>query len=128
MLRYHGNLEFDVLPILLSCKQHLLYPPTFDLDPVPARAPASTRFEHFKVVLDALPSDKTLHTRYKTENRLCYDYSRRVAAIESFQDAKEVLLFNKDGQIMDVGVNKHFSLCSEELTTPGLDTYAILSP
>lgn len=100
ILRYHGNLEIDVQPILLPYKQPLLYPSTFDIDPTTDKA--ATRHERFKVVLDILPSDKTQHTRYKTENRLVYEYSRRAADIGSFQDAKEVLLFTKDGDIMDV--------------------------
>ena len=81
-------------------KQPLLYPTSLEYDC--HSNPAAKRHQVFKAGLDVLPSNKSLHTKFKTEERQTYMYARRIADINSFQDAKEVLLFNRDGDIMDV--------------------------
>ena len=103
MLRYHGNLEIKVAPEISAYTQPLLYPTTFELFRHPHAA--SKRSSIFKVVLDALPTNRSLHTKDKTEWRHMYDYARIGAGLQSYQDAKEVLLFNSDGQIMDVSIS-----------------------
>lgn len=100
IVRYHGNIETHVTSDLTIHKQPLLYPTSLELFKHPHSA--ATRYHHFKVVLDALPTNRSLHTKDKTEWRHMYDYARVGAGIQSFQDAKEVLLFNADGEIMDV--------------------------
>lgn len=93
-------MEIDISPELSPYKQPLLYPPSLEYEGCVDTA--AKRHKIFKVVLDVLPSNKSLHTKFKTEERQTYMYARRIAEINSFQDAKEVLLFNKDGDIMDV--------------------------
>lgn len=100
MLRYHGNLQFDVQPIITLHKHTLLFPESLDL--YHNRHEAASTSSLFKVVLDVLPTNPNIHTKDKTHLRMTYDYSRLVAGIESYQDAKEVLLFNQDGEVMDV--------------------------
>ncbi|KAF2223944.1 aminotransferase class IV-domain-containing protein [Elsinoe ampelina] len=98
-LKYHGNLVIDVMPEVSLYKKPLLYPTTLELFKHPHEA--ASRCNNFKVVLDTLPTNKSLHTKSKTEWRPMYDYARFSAGIESYQDAKEVLLYNADGEIMD---------------------------
>jgi len=119
MLRYHGNVEVKVLPEISSIKHPCLYPTTFRLSSHPD--PASRRADVFKVVLDALPTNRCLHTKDKTEWRHMYDYARLGASIQSYQDAKEVLLFNGDGQIMDASISTPYFFRNGKWVTPHND-------
>ena len=102
MLRYHGNVEITVAPDLSTEKQPLLYPTS--LAPSQNSHPAAKRSDVYKVVLETLPTNKCLHTKDKTEWRHMYNFARLSAGIQSFQDAKEVLLYNAAGDIMDVSI------------------------
>jgi len=119
MLRYHGNIEAKVAPEISQIKQPCLYPTTFQLSSHPD--PASRRADVFKVVLDALPTNRCLHTKDKTEWRHMYDYARLGASIQSYQDAKEVLLFNGDGEIMDASISTPYFLRNGKWVTPHND-------
>jgi len=119
MLRYHGTVEVKVLPEISGVKQPLLYPTTLELFSHPH--PAAKRADVFKVVLDALPTNKCLHTKDKTEWRPMYDYARLGAGIQSYQDAKEVLLFNADGNVMDGSITTPYFFRNGRWTTPEND-------
>lgn len=94
------KMEVTVQPIF-QVKPPLLFPTTLDYTRMPT-TDAAQLHRIFKVVLDALPTNRTLFTRDKTHLRTMYNYARQCAQIQSYQDAKEVLLFNSDGEIMDV--------------------------
>jgi len=81
-------------------KTPLLYPTSLEIFRNTHEACKTSKM--YKVVLDALPSARNVHTKNKTHYRAPYNYARLIAGIESFEDAKEVLLFNSDGEVMDV--------------------------
>jgi len=116
-IQYHGKVRIQVASDLSPHKDPLLYPRTLDIPSEissPSIFSSTSSFKHmanpahrsniFKVMLDALPTTKSLHTKAKTEYRGPYDYARMGAHLESYQDAKEVLLFNADGEIMDASI------------------------
>ena len=49
-----------------------------------------------------------------------YDYARLSAGIQSFQDAKEVLLFNSDGEIMDASITTPYFYRNGEWVVPAV--------
>lgn len=50
-----------------------------------------------------------------------YDYARQCASIQSYQDAKEVLLFNKENQIMDGSITTPYFFRKGQWVTPHAD-------
>ncbi|GAM84900.1 hypothetical protein ANO11243_029020 [Dothideomycetidae sp. 11243] len=117
-LKYHGNIEVSVAPEMSPYKRPLLYPTTLELFGGESMHEAFKRHCIYKVVLDALPTYKSLHTKTKTEWRSMYDYARVSAGIQSFQDAKEVLLFNAEGQIMDGSITTPYFYRNGSWVTP----------
>ena len=117
-LKYHGYIEIAVAPDLTPHKNPLLYPTTLELFRHPHDAAA--RHSNYKVVLDALPTNRTIHTKSKTEYRSMYDYARLSAGIQSFQDAKEVLLFNSDGESMDASITTPYFYRNGEWVGPAV--------
>lgn len=115
-LKYHGNIEINVSPDVSPYKKPLLYPTTLEL--FGHKHDASLRSGIYKAVLDALPTNKSLHTKAKTEWRSMYDYARVSAGIQSFQDAKEVLLFNAEGEIMDGSITTPYFYRNGRWITP----------
>ncbi|KAF2154131.1 hypothetical protein K461DRAFT_123091 [Myriangium duriaei CBS 260.36] len=115
-LKYHGNIEINVSPEMSPYKKPLLYPTTLEL--FGHNHEASQRSSIYKIVLDALPTTKSLHTKAKTEWRSMYDYARFSAGIQSFQDAKEVLLFNADGEVMDGSITTPYFYRNGGWVTP----------
>lgn len=62
-----------------------------------------------------------MYTRDKTYYRTMYDYARQCASIQSYQDAKEVLLFNKENQIMDGSITTPYFFRNDTWVTPHTD-------
>lgn len=116
-LKYHGNLNISVEPIISRHKNPLLFPTTLDIYQN-RTSEASETSSIFKTVLDVLPTAKSVQTKNKTENRTTYNYARACAGIQSYQDAKEVLLFNADGEIMDGSITTPYFLRNGKWVTP----------
>ncbi|KAL1310572.1 hypothetical protein AAFC00_000851 [Neodothiora populina] len=117
-LRHNGKVEFGIDPIL-SPKPALLFPETFELNK--QSHSAGTTKPIFKVVLDVLPTRNTAYTRDKTYYRTMYNYARHCAGIQSYQDAKEVLLYNKDNFIMDGSITTPYFHRDGKWVTPHND-------
>lgn len=117
-LRHSGKLEIGVEPVM-SLKQPLLFPATFDMKR--QNHEAAPRKPIYKVVLDVLPTRCSQWTRNKTHYRTMYNYARQCAGIQSFQDAKEVLLFNKESQIMDASITTPYFFRNGQWVTPHSD-------
>lgn len=117
-LRHNGKIEIGVEPIL-SSKPPLLFPQTLDLSKQTHCAGTSKPI--FKVVLDVLPTRSSTYTRDKTHYRTMYNYARVCAGIQSYQDAKEVLLYNKDDTIMDCSITTPYFFRDGKWVTPHTD-------
>lgn len=115
-LRHNGRLEIGVEPIM-STKSPLLFPDTFDLNEKQTH-PSASKKPIFKTVLDVLPTRNTTYTRDKTYYRTMYNYARHCAGIQSFQDAKEVLLYNKDDFVMDGSITTPYFYRGGKWVTP----------
>jgi 4-amino-4-deoxychorismate lyase len=109
-------MEIGVEPIMTK-KQPLLFPTTLDLN---KQSPA-LQTPIFKAVLDVLPTRTTTFTRDKTHYRTMYNYARQCAGIQSYQDAKEVVLFNRDNQVMDGSITTPYFYRNGRWTTPHQD-------
>ncbi|GAB7349977.1 hypothetical protein MBLNU459_g0664t1 [Dothideomycetes sp. NU459] len=118
-LRHSGVIDIGVEPILAPPKPPLLFPTTLELGR--QQAEVASRKTIFKVVLDVLPTRSSMYTRDKTYYRSMYDYARQCAQIQSYQDAKEVLLFNKDNHIMDGSITTPYFYRGGKWVTPHAD-------
>ncbi|KAF1354730.1 aminotransferase class IV-domain-containing protein [Delphinella strobiligena] len=114
-LRHNGRLEIGVEPILAT-KPPLLFPTTLDLAGQ-THCAASTK-PIFKAVTDVLPTRTTTHTRDKTYYRTMYNYARHCANIQSYQDAKEVILYNADNFVMDGSITTPYFFRDGKWITP----------
>ena len=115
-MRYHGNLVFDIQPIASPAKDPLLFPTS--LDTFQPKCEASRTATLFQAVLDTLPTARSIHTKDKTYWRHTYDYARSCAGIQTYQDMKEVLLFNCDGEIMDGSITTPYFFRNGRWVTP----------
>lgn len=111
-------MEIGIEPIMTT-KQPLLFPTTLDLGKSSQQAASSTPI--FKAVLDVLPTRTTTFTRDKTHYRTMYNYARQCASIQSYQDAKEVILFNRDNQVMDGSITTPYFYRDGKWVTPHQD-------
>lgn len=103
----------------MATKQALLFPTTLDLNKQNQEAGSQTPI--FKAVLDVLPTRTTTFTRDKTHYRTMYNYARQCAQIQSYQDAKEVILFNRDNQVMDGSITTPYFYRDGKWVTPHRD-------
>ncbi|KAH7105174.1 aminotransferase [Auriculariales sp. MPI-PUGE-AT-0066] len=55
----------------------------------------------FEVTLDTMPTPASIFTRHKTTYRPHYSEARARAGIVDFNDRKEVILFNEDGEVAE---------------------------
>lgn len=117
-MRHSGKMEIGVEPIMAK-KQPLLFPTTLDLDKQHQEIASQTPI--FKAVLDVLPTRTTTFTRDKTHYRTMYNYARQCAGIQSYQDAKEVILFNRDNQVMDGSITTPYFYRNGKWITPHRD-------
>ena len=117
-MRHSGKMEIGVEPIM-AMKQPLLFPTTLDLGKSNEQAASQTPI--FKAVLDVLPTRTTTFTRDKTHYRTMYNYARQCASIQSYQDAKEVILFNRDNQVMDGSITTPYFYRDGKWVTPHQD-------
>jgi len=111
-------MEIGVEPIMAT-KQPLLFPTTLDLGKCSGEA--ASQHPIFKAVLDVLPTRTTTFTRDKTHYRTMYNYARQCAQIQSYQDAKEVILFNRDNQVMDGSITTPYFYRDGKWMTPHRD-------
>lgn len=100
----------------MSTRTPLLFPETLDLNKQTHMA--GTKKPIFKAVLDVLPTRNTTYTRDKTYYRTMYNYARHCAGIQSYQDAKEVLLYNKDWFVMDGSITTPYFYRDGKWITP----------
>lgn len=114
-LRHNGRLEIGVEPILAT-KPPLLFPTTLEL--AKQTHCAATMKPLFKAVLDVLPTRSSVYTREKTHYRTMYNYARHCALIQSYQDAKEVLLFNREQFVMDGSITTPYFWRDGKWITP----------
>lgn len=103
----------------MATKQPLLFPTTLDLGKCSGEA--ASQHLIFKAVLDVLPTRTTTFTRDKTHYRTMYNYARQCAQIQSYQDAKEVILFNRDNQVMDGSITTPYFYRDGKWMTPHRD-------
>ncbi|KAH8882270.1 hypothetical protein GQ53DRAFT_596493, partial [Thozetella sp. PMI_491] len=62
----------------------------------------------FDVFVDSQPATASVYTRHKTAVRQMYTDSRARAGLESYEEPEEVLLWNKDGLLMEGSISTVF--------------------
>lgn len=100
----------------MATKPPLLFPTSLDLDK--QTHCAATTNPLFKVVLDSLATRTSVFTRDKTHYRTMYEYARNQATIQSYQDAKEVLLYNQKFDLMDGSITTPYFCRNGKWITP----------
>ena len=73
------------------------------------------------VCIDAQPVETSATTMYKTWDRSFYDRARALAGITSYQQPKEVLLYNHRQEIMDASICTPYFFRDERWVTPSAD-------
>ncbi|KAI1000868.1 hypothetical protein K3495_g7334 [Podosphaera aphanis] len=66
------------------------------------------------------PTCPDSHTRYKTTQRRVYDMARRAAGISSLMDAREALLINSGGEVMEGSLTSVYFWREGRWVTPAL--------
>lgn len=105
-----GKMSIELMPVdrIPMCR---LFPTTFSSPPF-ANGPTWT------VVLDNRGTEKGAATMYKTNDRTMYERARSVAGITSFYQAKEVLLWNTEDEILDGSISTPYFWRNGRWITP----------
>lgn len=65
---------------------------------------------------------KGADTTYKTWDRLCYDRARDSAGIVTYDERREVMLYNDDEEVMDASITTPYFFRNGIWTTPRADS------
>lgn len=74
------------------------------------------------VSLDCQPTVIGADTMYKTWDRRCYDRARASAKVVTYDERKEVLLYNENGAVMDASITTPYFFRNGRWTTPKTDS------
>lgn len=113
-----GKIHFLPVPVTLEPVQGI---PTWP--ELPSELPEVPASQAGRVVVDCVPTTASTFTTHKTTSRKHYDEARTRSNIEHRAPSEsEILLFNKDNQIMEASLCTPYFLRDEIWITPALSS------
>lgn len=124
LLDKDGSITVEATPIQAFVSRDTLFPerlPPPRLEKL-GDSPSDKADELWTVLLDLSQTKPSPETTYKTTNRDLYNDARQRANIKTFHETKEVLLVNKDQEIMEGSLTTPYFWRNGTWTTPPISS------